>query len=58
MEPVQVDIDMPETYSLWNYGGSFVIAGPKMDQIRYETIKAGLPGKMRQAVVGWRTIRA
>lgn len=55
--PEQVEIDMPEGYELWDYDGVFVIAGQKMDEIKFETLKGGLPSKFRQKVVGWRTIQ-
>lgn len=49
----QIDVELPEGHELWDYDGALLIVGPKMDRIRFETIRGGLPGKLRQKVTGW-----
>lgn len=58
LPPVLVEMDLPEGVELWNYGGSYVLTGVKMDKVRFETIRGGLPGKIRQHVTGWRVLGA
>ncbi|MEA5113992.1 MAG: hypothetical protein VB050_08170 [Geobacteraceae bacterium] len=57
--PTLLELDhLPEGVQLWDYSGTIVIAAPKMNEIRFKTIRDGLPGKLRQHVAGWRVLGA